>query len=363
MSDARLRRPGRDPERLDSLDLYANLKERNEGSFVSDGDLAAAQDRFIDGIRKAAAEASTLHGWRAQNLFKGVVVSLDEVEFIKEEDRGDYLYVGSDIKPPDFRIRTASGDALLVEVKNTRPRRPTDFFSISVGELDAYSRYSDIVGEGRFLLAIYWVWWNRWTLVDPRRLATGSGRVRIDLPSAAKANEMVLLGDRTLATEFPLALTLHADPDAPHSIGPDGSFPFTVGRAEYSVAGRVIKSPAEQRIAHTLMLFGGWQDERQVLEESGDEVLAIRFEIWPEELPPDEQPFAMHSPMSSLFSAFFNLRTLDSEGSVKELDAAYEVGGFGSLVEEPYEGEVLAIWRFRQQVDPSAAEAEDSEDE
>lgn len=363
MSDARLHRPRRDPERLDSLDLYVKLKERTEGSFVSDGDLEAVQERFSEGVRRATKEASTVHGWRAQNLFKGVVVSLDRVQFIKEEDRGDYLFAGADIKPPDFRIRTERGVPLFVEVKNTRPRRPLDGFSISAGEVDACQRYAELAGGGRVLLAIYWVWWNLWTLVDLRRFQHKSGRIQIDLPSAAKANEMALLGDQILATEFPLALTLHADRDEPHAIQADGSFPFTIGRVEYSVANRQIASDGEKRIAHTLMLFGGWQDERQILEKSEGQALAIRFEVWPEEPPPSEQPFAMHNPLSSLFSAFFNMRTLDSDGSVAEVDTTYDVGGFGSLVEEPYEGEVLSIWRFTLNVDDLEAQREGSEDE
>ena len=348
MSDDRLREADREPERFDTLTLYDRLRPISGMQFVTDAGLSAATKAFAKGVREVAKQASTLHGWRAENLFRGVVVSLDAVQLIKEEDCGRYFFKGPKVKQPDFRVVTGDGSNLLIEVKNRRPTKPTGDFTMAKGEFDSLRRYCEMVGNAELKLAVYWVWWNLWTLTDGRWLIDEGNRVRLPMLEAMKRNEMARLGDEILATETPLAMRFCSDPTQPRTIAADGSFPFTIGRVELLVAGRVIERPDEKRIAYTLLMFGGWQDDRSSLEEENDEAMSITFELRPEELVPDQE-FQMHNPLSSLFSSYFGASTLADDGQVRSLDSAYEPGGFGSLVEEPYEGEILRLWRFTQQ--------------
>ena len=272
-------------------------------------------------------------------------MSLDRVRFIKDEDSGRFFFKGQEIKQPDFRIVTEEGATLLVEVKNRAPKPSADFV-ISRKELEGLYRYCELSPGPELRIAIYWAAWNLWTLMDPKWLVKEGRQARVSLPEAMKRNEMVILGDMTLATEMPLALRLVADTSKPRRITDDGSCAFTVGRVEMLVSGRVIERYDEQHIAYTAMMFGGWNDVRTLIDKDNTELNSITFEVRPEE-PVHEQGFQFHSQLSSWFSSYFGIATLNSVGDVQSLDTRYKPGGFGSLVEEPYEGEVLNLWRFR----------------
>ena len=345
MSGGRLRERQRDPERLDALALYDRFRPKLGDQFVSDTGPRGAAAAFVENVRGVAQQASTLHGWRVQNLFRGVVVSLDAVQFIKEEDNGRYYFTGPDIKVPDFRIIADEGTDLLVEAKNVSPSKPFRDFTIRKKELDALHRYCDLVGKSKLMIAIYWSAWNLWTLVDPIWLSSAGTNMTLSLRDAILKNEMSLVGDRSLGTEMPLAMRFHGDGNISRIDTLSELLQFTVSRVEFLVAGRTVVRPDERRIAYTLLMFGGWSDLSQVVEKDGENIVSLTFEVRPEESDPN-QPFHMHGPLSSLFSSYFALATLDSQNNVRSIDAEYDVGGFGSLVEEPYEGDVLRLWRF-----------------
>lgn len=345
MDGDHLRERERDSGRLDSLVLYERLRPKGGEQFVTDAVLTKTAHKFVDNIRDVAKQASTLHGWRVQNLFRGVVVSLDKVCLIKEEDTGRYFFKGLEIKSPDFRVVTDDGAPLLVEVKNRAPGNPRADFTMPMKELNSLRRYCDLVGDSKLKIAIYWAGWNQWTLVDPVWFTAEGTKLRLPVLEAMARNEMAVLGDRFFGTEMPLALQIHCDPRVPQSGTASGSSPFTVGRVEFLVANRTIARPEEQRIAYTLMMFGGWSDITTILDQDGDQVKSVTFEFRPEEVDPTQR-FQMHSPLSSLFSSYFAQATLDAQNSVRDIDAEYEPGGFGALVGEPYDGDVLRLWRF-----------------
>ena len=348
MSGHHLRERHREPARLDSLNLYEQIRPEVGTQFVTESLLDAAGSIFVKNVDEVAKEASTLYGWRAENLFRGVVVSLDSAHFIKDEDSGRLFFKGKDKKQPDFRIVTDKGATLLVEVKNKSPSKPREDFTMSHGELESLRAYCQLSPGAELKIAVYWAGWNLWTLTDPQWFTRDRRRARLSLHHAMKHNEMLSLGDVTLATEMPLALRVFAETSKPRQIADDGSCSFTVGRVELLVAGNTIENDIEQKIAYTLMMFGGWTDVTTSIDRDGVNLISITSELQPE-TPVVGQSFQLHGPLSSLFSTYFGIKTLSSDGTVRSLDAAYKPGGLRALVEEPYEGDVLSLWRFSLQ--------------
>jgi hypothetical protein len=233
-------------------------------------------------------------------------------------------------------------------VKNFHQSRPSEDFRIRSKDLEALRRYSNLVGIDHLKFAVYWTLWNLWSLTDASWFQPdGPIDLSLSLPDAMKANEMGSLGDRILATEWPIGLTFFSDPAQPRQVGEHGQGQFTVGRAEYSVAGRVVTAAVEQNIVHRLMLYSGWGEETgaEIIE---GELISTWFMFSPDEPPPPSQGFAAHKPLSSIFSAMFNQATIDEEGEITALRIDIDPRALASLLPDDYEGQVLRVCRITQ---------------
>ena len=69
----------------------------------------------------------------------------------------------------------------------------------------------------------------------------------------------------------------------------------------------------------------------------------LNLSFSPEEPPPSSQPFAMHAPLSAIYSAMFNQSTVAEDGEITELRIDIDPGALGALVPDDYEGETLRI--------------------
>lgn len=349
------RRVARDHARLDSLDLYSRTVALGSGLAISS---AQRIDDALASIRgdllSTTMQESTLHGWRVQALFEAIVASLGKVRLLKFEDAGDIFISGPALRPPDFRIITADGRQLLVEVKGFSHASPNAEFRIRTRDIDELRIYAEAVGVPELMLAVYWVRWNWWTLTPvacfrpdgPRHLA-------LSFPEAIVANEMNAVGDRTIGTEWPLTLTVLSDPTQPRTVDETGKASFKIGRVEHAVAGRIVEAPEEQAIMHRLMLHGGWE-ETAIANTVDNELVAMSFEFAPSP-PPERGEFALHRPLSSVFSSLFKEATTDSEGEITDLRIDIDPGALASLVPDDYQGDALRIWRF--EISPSTRNA------
>lgn len=345
----RFRRLTRDQIRLDALDLYARVVERTGSAIGDETRIEGALSDIRRGLLIATSTGSTLHGWRVQALFEAVVASLGSVRLLKFEDAGDVFFSGEPIQPPDFRIVTSKNERFLVEVKNFHQRRPTDSYRIRQADLAALGRYTDLVGADDLKFAIYWSRWNLWTLTSADRFQADTSKYLVlPLLEAMKVNEMSSVGDHIPGTEWPIGLTFYTDPAKPRLIDENEEVEFTIGRVEFTVSGREVKNSTEQQILVRLMLHGGWQEETPAEIVDGN-LLSFSFLFSPEEPPPASQVFALHGPLSSIYSAMFNHATMDEDGEITELRLDIDPGALAALIPDDYEGEVLRIWRFHQQ--------------
>ena len=340
--DSELRAVARDHARLDGLELYSRLGVLTGRSIDDPQQISDTIATIRSSLEATTSQQSTVYGWMTQALFEGFVASLGTVRLLKPEDSGG-MYTAGDQKPPDFRIITADGERLLVEVKGAFQREPHDEYTIRAKDLDALQAYTDDLGGHRLMFAIYWVKWNLWTLTDAAAFSKASGtRSSLAMPTAFTRNELVELGDYMIGTDSPLTLTLYADASQRRQLDGD-DLAFTVGDVQQKVAGKTITDPAEQRLAMYLMLYGRWGDRVEVDEHDGV-VESVSFVSSPH--PGEDERPETHGWLSSIYSTWFMHTTTNAEGGVVALRPTVKPSMLAALVPEPAESSVLKLWRF-----------------
>jgi hypothetical protein len=349
LDERKMRRLGRDPQRLDTLDLYTRLTSGNDEVVFSEQSREVFMSRVGEGLQQALSSRSTLHGFRTQYLFQNLVISLGKTKLIKTEDTGDVYITGNDAKIPDFRVVIASGENYLVEVKNFYPSDPRNPFRFRSADLEALRRYAATVATP-LKIAIYWAAWNIWTLNDPDDFDRDGV---LDFLDAIRFSEMATLGDYMIATEFPLQMVLLIDKSKARERIDDG-FIFTVGGVEFRTAGRLIENDQEKNLAFFFMINGTWHEDEEGPDlELGDDGLPekIVFTSSPLIDPSAEgrdQPFRSIGYLSELFSNHFNRLTLDGE-RVIDFGRDRSLDFLASLIPDDYSGQALRLWRFHLQ--------------
>ena len=341
-----MKRLPRNPIRFDVFNAFAEFGRLEK---VSLRDPVAATDGFVEhmraSVRRSISNEAMLHGVRTESMFEALVVSLGTIQLLKQEDSGEVYASDEALKVPDLKMILSDGSQIMVEVKNFyQANDATRLFELDNEYLQGLDRYSKMMGCDLFL-AIYWAKWNLWTLVPPEAFEMQGRKKMIDLPSAMKANNMVIVGDYGIGTKFPLVLLMHADKTKPRSIGPDQTGEFTISDVEIYCAGRLITDPVETRIASYLMFYGKWEYESEP-KLVGDEIEAVEHRWTPPE--DHQQGFEIVGWLSEMFSTFYRFATQD-DGRLARLKLDLTTGFLGRLIPEDFKGANLPLWRFRLQ--------------
>jgi hypothetical protein len=306
-----------------------------------------AQGEFVtrlgETLTRAVADTTLLRGLWTEAMFAALVVSLGRVQLIKQEDAGQVWVDRRGVRVPDYRIVLPDGTGFLAEVKHFQQRgRPDKAFPISRSYLTALRTYGELVGCP-VKLAVYWSRWNVWTLV-PLSACEQEGRPCLSMKRAFMANEMGILGDVSIGTQFPLRFRILADPTCERTVGEDGEVAFTIGGIELYCRDRRLKGKREWNIAMMFMLYGAWEEQRAA-ELNGGELVGLDYV----RMPPEDhgQGFEVIGTLSSIFSSMYLTSTSDGD-RVTRLGISVVGGSLGSLIPEDYESDELPLWRFHQ---------------
>jgi hypothetical protein len=324
-----MQRIPRDPVRFDVFRAFATR---------ADGDLhdQAAVDEFKESvgtsIKKALDNPKFLYGQHVEAMFQGVVIALGQCQMIKEEDVGGGWYDGDELAIPDYRIVLLDRTQFLVEVKNHNG----DPMEVSFTEryINGLRRYGELTGSP-VKLAVYWVGWRIWTLVPLDILEKYEKGFGLPFAKAVPANEFSFLGDKAVATQFPLTIKFMADRTEARSVDEAGQAQIVIGDTRLFCRGEEILDEREREIAFMLMTGGTWE-ERGPLAELDTEYR-----------PPEdhEQGFEIIGSLSEIFSSHFQWRTL-KERRVSRIAVNLVPGQMANLIPEGYKGKVLPLWRF-----------------
>lgn len=346
----------RDPRHLDALALFSHLDQPSDSRSAREA--LNNPDRIhrgwqdaITSLRRVLQTPSAVYGWLTQHLFGALVAALGQVELVHQLDAGEGFYSGDPPKVPDYVIVMDDGERLFVEVKS-HGGDPRAGFSLSAGERDGLMRYATLMG-GRSVLAVFWAHMNMWSLVDLSSLERNETSYWISFKNAMIRNEFGLLGDAMIGAQHPLEFRIYFAEDSIEAPGPEPDttlFEGTIAKVEVACRGAVITRPEEQKIAMSLMMYGRWHEEERIHRRDG-RAEAISYLYAPEVPASEEHPsqdFDIVGSLSSIYSARFMDMTL-SEGEPNRLRVDVVPSELGDLIADDYQGEVLHLWRLRQQ--------------
>jgi hypothetical protein len=288
-------------------------------------------------------------------MFAAVVLALGDVRLVSTEDAGPAYYFDDaegPVKAPDFRVVTNTGEHLLVEVKSVGPAETLKQQTISKAELEGAGRYADWT-SARLVIAHYWAEPNLWTLIDPRTFVSRNGKPSVTLGEAIAANELAMLGDAWIGTTPPLVLSLVADRAQPRSVEDvqgEQRAHFVIGDVEILCQGRRLETKLERNIAWSMMAFGGWHMQESVETDQDGNVVQLDLSFEPAEPVEAPQGFEIVGPLSSLYSALYNLTTLDEDGDVSSLRRTPDPAAFVDFIPDDYwdtPDRALPIWKLK----------------
>jgi len=336
-----LKRIPRSPEKFESIDLFDAFLNRR-GLKLSDQSI---EQGFIQSlseeINRSKASPIVMHGRRVESMFSYVAASLGKCVVIKQEDKGDLYATDTEIRLPDYRIVLDTGYEFLVEVKNHHPRDPVAPYRFRKKTyLESLLRYAQVF-KRELKIAIYWSPWNIWTLNGAQDIDATKEQPSIDLPLAAKLNEMSLLGDQTIATTPLLVWRFKPDPQKPVAFS-NSRVDFTIGAVELYCGDTLVEDRDEQNLALYLMLFGRWRASDPQPRIRNNILEAVDIVAVPESSPPG-QPFAFVGDLSGMISRYYDFLTM-SEHGVERLRPIQEPGSIGVVI--PPKCKYLKLWRF-----------------
>ncbi len=337
-----MKRMRRSPEKFEVIDLFDAIG-RNCDLKLHDKD---SEKAFLESIKTGLGHLRTpivLHGRRVEAMFGYVSASLGHCAVIKKEDSGDAFVQSSDVRIPDYRIVTQTGDQFLVEVKNCHKTSPASKFSIKSEYLEGLRAYARLFGID-LKFAIYWSRWNEWVLVSATDLRREGSIYVTTFSDSSMHNQMATLGDVTIGTTPPLVFRLLTDPGKPRGIDADGEGTCTIASVEMACAGKLIVEKSERSIAFYLMLFGKWpMDGPHAMIEDG-ELVSVGYVAEPQEKTPG-QGFEMVGTMSGMISRYYNELTAPM-GNIERLTPRVEPATLGMSIAADYKGSQLPLWRF-----------------
>jgi hypothetical protein len=341
--EGNIHRIRRDPLRFELLRLFEAHLDPQSGSLQDPKAPSDFTANLGKPLTKALADPGLLRGLRTEALFEALIVSLGSVELIKQEDVGEAWTTRTGLKIPDYRIILPDANQFLVEVKHFHQSgTPTTPYRISANYFRGLETYENLVGSS-VKLAVYWSAWNLWTLV-PLSAWTKSGRPSLSLEKALQLNEMGMLGDLQVATEYPLRFRLVADQRAESTIDASGQAQFTIGDVEMYCRDRLLTKRHEQTIAMWLMLYGSWVEEATA-EVRNHQPVAVDYVFAPQK--PGQEEFSLVGALSSLFSRRYLSSTSDGD-AVRRIGLSVSGGSLGAMIPDDYDSETLPLWRFRQ---------------
>lgn len=325
---------------LRMLDDFA----QSEGLSIKD-EIASKKfiERLSEVVQKQRNDPIRVHGFRVESMFAHVAAALGKSKIITEEDSGEFFSSEKDIRRPDFRLVTNTGEQLLIEVKNFHQRDPIEPFIVKSTYLSTLQKYADSF-EIPLKVAIFWSIWKLWTLVDATHFFSENSNFVITLPEAMKRNEMNLLGDHMVATVPPLSLRLYADPKKPRSIEENGEVHFTIGRVTLYANGKEITDEFEKKLAWFFMLHGKWKEVDQPAEIKNGLLEYTEFSLSPEQYDKNKG-FAMLGYLSELITSNYNFLT-SPQGEILHLTPKQQPDKLSILIPHDYKGKVLRLWRF-----------------
>jgi hypothetical protein len=282
-----VKRKKRNPEKFDPVELFTAIGRNHGYTLDTDGYIEDFVDRVGKSLKASISNPALLHGKRVEAMFAHVAGALGRCRLIKQEDAGAVFVNGDDLEIPDYRLVLTDGTALLVEVKNFRPKDYREDFTIDAAYLSKLEAYAALNGL-LLKLAVYFPNPNAWVLLSKEAFTTYGDALRVNFVEAITRNEMALLGDRMIATLHDLRIDFLGDPADCSVPDTNGEVRFTIRDIRISCGGKEVMDDPGKTIAFYLMRYGEWIEQENTALMQDGKVVGMRYVYAPME-PVEEQ--------------------------------------------------------------------------
>lgn len=337
-----MKRKKRNPEKFDPVELFTAIGRDLGYTLDTDGDIRDFLDRVGKSLKASISNPAMLHGKRVEAMFAHVAGALGRCRLIKQEDAGAVFVNGDDLEIPDYRLVLTDGTALLIEVKNFRPKNYRQDFTIDADYLSKLEAYAALNGLP-LKLAVYFPNPNAWVLLSKESFTTDHNVLRINFVEAIALNEMSLLGDRMIATLHDLHIDFLGDPAECSVPDTNGEVQFTIRDIRISCGGEEVTDNLGKTIAFYLMRYGEWIEQENTALMQDGKVVGVHFVYAPME-PGEEQAPHIVGTLSNMVSNAYKELTVRS-GAVVALDVKHDPDVFSLGIPEGYKGS-LPLWQF-----------------
>ena len=147
--------------KFEVFDLYAKICSIENFAMNDRANIECVVNDIKKVINTNKENKILLYGKKTELLFYYIVKSLNNINFIKQEDSGLYFF-DEDLGVPDYHIVTKNDEKFFVEVKNTN-KSINKKYCMDSKYLDKMKRYCEYLNE-KLYIAIYWRKLNLWTL-------------------------------------------------------------------------------------------------------------------------------------------------------------------------------------------------------
>jgi hypothetical protein len=351
-----VKRLSRRPGEIETLNFHAavDLPALGEQRLVSDpARVDATVALFAAGLRDSLGTPSRIRGWISDQLFGLIAADLGGCVLVKQEDSG-VLFYGAEAKLPDWRLTLVSGDNILVEVKAVDDDLPR-VAKLRLSEVGRLRRYADLNGCPLHV-ALHWVALDLWTLVAIDSFIRVDDHLEIDLPTAAKIDQMgSLLDDRLLGLVPPLEFRMTMKGDLSETAAAESGDGTGTTASQISAVitdvqmfcgGEEMVDEREKALVWFLIQHARWPVE-EYIQQVGDGMFDMVFAMAPEE-EVEGQGFSIIGRLSELYTRMFYAGTSIEEGTTK-LNIDIEPGTLPRLVPTDMQSERLPLWHIRVQ--------------
>lgn len=339
-----MKRVTRQPTRFGALDLAADIGRE----FNLPLNRISEVFSFNEATKLGTEDMRLLIGRRAEKMFEYMVASLGQAELIVPEDTTAPLYSGDDVQAPDYFVALKTGGRYFVEVKHARTETFNQPVTFSKNYLARLKRYAYLKGHS-LTIAVYWQSLSQWTINKIEDLETPRGTINLRFPDALQKNIAGTFGDRLIGVVPPLVCRIHAKPECPSSISPDGVANFIIGAISFYSEGREILCNLERQVAFYLIFHSTWEEHGPIANMDGDRVDFIEFFSQP--LGRNEaQEFEIIGSTAGMVSRHFEWLTTADERIVR-LTPQLTPSEMAPAFDDSYRGEILRMWLF--QIEPN----------
>lgn len=341
-------RPVKRDVALEAVELFRRMDATatDRRLLSSEGRASAVIKEFTESLTSSLSDESRIRGWKAQSLFRSLVVALDACLLLVDVDRGEIYFDGDQVKAPDYFLHLRDGRRMLVDVKapnilRGNRVRPVTF---SASEYNGLRRFGELYAADVFI-AIQ-IPGGHWTLVPLDAISRGpGGGYRIEIGDAVAKNHFGTLGDVTIGVRPPLEITFYPTPGVEAAERPGSELPFVPRRVEYRDGDKRLITGEAQALLRFLVANGDW-DLSEETATLGTSVLSHKVIASPSERSNPHEHFEFIGALSTMYSRYFEGRTRALGGNTA-IDVPADPGELTRLLPKDIDDSELDLWVFR----------------